>query len=76
MNELSKTTTTFENIKHIDENNNEFWYVRELQSVLNYKECRKFDNVMNKAENSCNNSGIYRFKCSKQTKPIMKLEAK
>ena len=27
----------FEDIKHIDENGIEFWYARELQSVLNYK---------------------------------------
>ena len=29
---------TFENIKHIDEYNNEFWYARELQKVLEYKD--------------------------------------
>ena len=29
---------TFEDIKHIDENEIEYWYARELQSVLNYKE--------------------------------------
>ena len=41
MNELDKkenyTIQTFEDIKHIDENGIEFWYARELQSVLNYK---------------------------------------
>ena len=42
MNELEKTTTLFEDIKHIDKNDNEFWYARELQNVLNYKEWRKF----------------------------------
>ena len=41
---------TFEDIKHIDENGIEFWYARELQSVLNYKEWRKFENVINKAK--------------------------
>lgn len=58
MNELEKEKILFEDIKHIDKNNNEFWYARELQSVLNYKEWRKFDNVINKAKSSCNNSGI------------------
>ena len=58
MNELEKTTTLFEDIKHIDKNDNEFWYARELQNVLNYKEWRKFDNVIDKAKSSCNNSGI------------------
>lgn len=46
MNELDKkenyTNQTFEDIKHIDENGIEFWYARELQLVLNYKEWRKF----------------------------------
>ena len=41
MNELDKkenyTNQTFEDIKHIDENGIEFWYARELQSVLSYK---------------------------------------
>lgn len=28
----------FEDIKHIDESGNEYWYARELQGVLGYKE--------------------------------------
>ena len=52
---------TFEDIKHIDENGIEFWYARELQSVLNYKEWRKFENVINKAKESCKNSDINVF---------------
>ena len=52
---------TFEDIKHIDENEIEFWYARELQSVLNYKEWRKFENVINKAKESCKNSDITVF---------------
>ncbi len=57
MSELEKrenyNNETFEDIKHIDENGIEFWYARELQSVLNYKEWRKFENVINKATESC-----------------------
>ena len=52
---------TFEDIKHIDENGIEYWYARELQSVLNYKEWRKFENVINKAKESCKNSDISVF---------------
>ena len=52
---------TFEDIKHIDENGIEFWYARELQSVLNYIEWRKFENVINKAKESCKNSDISVF---------------
>ena len=49
---------TFENIKHIDEFGVEFWYARELQKVLDYKEWRKFENVIKKAIKSCENSNI------------------
>ena len=62
MNELDTnqnyTDHTFEDIKHIDENGVEYWYARELQLVLNYKEWRKFENVINKAKESCKNTGI------------------
>ena len=46
----------FENIKHIDECGNEFWYARELQETLGYKEWRKFDCVIKKAKDACLNS--------------------
>ena len=59
--EIDKNNKSFENVKHIDENGVEFWYARELQSVLNYKEWRKFENVINKAKESCKNSDITVF---------------
>ena len=46
----------FENIKHIDELGNEYWYARELQKVLEYKEWRNFSKVLNMAKISCTNS--------------------
>ncbi len=61
MKEMDKNTKTFENIKHIDENGIEFWYARELQIVLNYKEWRKFDGVIEKAKLACQNSEINVF---------------
>lgn len=48
----------FESIKHIDEYGNEYWEARELQKVLEYKEWRKFEGVINKAKQSCDNSGF------------------
>ena len=48
----------FEDIKHIDECGNEYWYARELQQVLDYKEWRKFLGVIDKAEDACNNSNF------------------
>ena len=55
---LEKENVTFEEIKHIDENGVEFWYARELQLVLDYKEWRKFENVIIKSKESCKNSDI------------------
>ena len=43
----------FENIKHIDDNGNEYWYARELQFSLNYTDWQKFLKVINKAKYSC-----------------------
>ena len=47
MNKIKEyTEKVFEDIKHIDENNNEYWLARELQQVLEYREWRKFNNVI------------------------------
>ena len=48
----------FEDIKQIYENGNEYWLARELQQVLEYKEWRKFNNVINKAIIACDNSRV------------------
>lgn len=51
-------TVVFEDIKHIDEDGNEYWYARELQNVLEYTEWRKFKGVIDKAIISCVTSRI------------------
>ena len=54
MNELKEyTEKTFDNIKHIDNNGNEYWLARELQKVLEYKDWRKFKGVIDKAKIAC-----------------------
>ena len=53
-NKYSKNT--FENIRHIDDYGNEYWYARELQKVLEYKDWRNFQKVIDKAVLSANNS--------------------
>ena len=50
------TSNTFENIKHTDDYGNEFWFARELQKVLEYKDWRNFKKVIDKAVLSANNS--------------------
>jgi DNA-damage-inducible protein D len=46
----------FEEIKHINEYEEEFWNARELQSVLDYTEWRNFKSVIDKAKEACFNS--------------------
>lgn len=54
MNEIKEhTEKIFENIKHIDEYGNEFWYARELQIALDYKKWQKFINVIENAKIAC-----------------------
>lgn len=47
---------TFEEIKHISENGEEYWFARDLQTVLDYTEWRNFENVIEKAKEACKNS--------------------
>lgn len=39
----------FDSIRHLDENNNEFWYARELMPLLGYKSWQKFNKVIENA---------------------------
>ena len=58
MNNDFNESINFDSIKHIDENGIEYWEARELQVILDYKEWRKFENVIKKAKESCKNTGI------------------
>lgn len=48
----------FEDIKHINEYGQEYWYGRELSEILQYKRWDKFYNVIEKAKKACENSDI------------------
>lgn len=53
-NDLTKySEQVFEDIKHINEYGQEFWYARELQAVLEYTEWRNFYKIIDKAKNAC-----------------------
>ena len=59
MNELKEySIQSFESIKHLTEEGIEFWYARDLQRVLDYAKWSTFGNVINKAKEACENSGI------------------
>ena len=47
----------FENLKHINEYGQEFWYARELQSALEYSQWRRFSDAIERAKTACEKSG-------------------
>ena len=55
---INVTEDNFESIKHIDENEAEFWYARELMTVLGYSKWGNFKNVITKAKDVCKGSDI------------------
>ena len=42
MNNIERNQNVFENIKHIDEDGNEYWYARELFKTIEYTDWRNF----------------------------------
>ena len=58
MNEIKEyTEKMFEDIKHIDENGNEYWSAIELMSIIDYSKWERFSNAINNAKFACINSG-------------------
>ena len=57
MNEIKEyTEKIFENIKHIDENGNEYWFARELQNILGYHQWRSINDLIERAKVACQES--------------------
>lgn len=56
--EISLLKSKFDELAHVDESTGiEFWYARELQAAFSYSQWRRFNEVIEKAELSCNVSG-------------------
>ena len=53
---MKKIEKTFEDIKRINEYGSEYWEARELQIVLEYAQWRRFEDVINRAKEACENS--------------------
>ena len=53
----SNEENSFEQIKRVDEDGQEYWLARELQQVLGYSKWQNFEKVIDKAKNACENSG-------------------
>ena len=57
MNEIKEyTEKVFEDIKHIDEEGNEYWYARELQDILGYRQWRSINDLIERAKVTCKES--------------------
>ena len=48
---------TFESIKHINENGQEYWLARDLMPVLEYGQWRRFNEAIDRAKLACQKSG-------------------
>lgn len=55
---VNKTEKDFESIKHVDENGTEFWYARELMTMLEYSKWGNFIKVIDKTKEFCKNSNM------------------
>ena len=57
MNEIKEyTENVFEDIKHIDEGGNEYWFARELMPILKYNLWQNFHGIIKVAMSNCRNS--------------------
>lgn len=48
---------TFEEYRHVNEYNEDFWYARDMQKILQYSKWENFSKVIEKAKKACENSG-------------------
>jgi hypothetical protein len=57
LSDLNLNNSPFDNIRHAEENGNEYWLARELMLGVGYNTWPKFKRVIEKAKFSCFNSG-------------------
>jgi DNA-damage-inducible protein D len=55
---IAKEYQGFEQIKRVDDAGGEFWYARELATVLEYSKWENFSKVIDRAMLACQNSGF------------------
>lgn len=55
---IEELKLAFDDIIHITEDGIEFWYARELQTVLGYAQWRRFNETIERAKISCKTAGI------------------
>ncbi len=52
-----KGSTSFEDMKKLNEHGAEYWSARDLQPLLGYSQWRRFEEAINRAMISCGQSG-------------------
>lgn len=57
-NQIGKLKLIFDEIVHTTDDGVEFWYARELQSILGYSQWRRFLETIDRAKIACENSGV------------------
>ncbi|MDD4974504.1 MAG: BRO family protein [Bacteriovorax sp.] len=56
---LIKLKSQFDSILNVmEESNTNYWYARDLMTLLGYEQWKNFINVIEKAITSCNNAGV------------------
>lgn len=68
-----KNNTTFEDIKHIDENGYEYWNARELMMALEYSKWENFHKVIKNAMVACENSNYNIVECFPEVRKTSKM---
>jgi DNA-damage-inducible protein D len=54
---ISKLFASFEDIKHTDPDGVEYWSARDLQALIGYTKWQAFEDLMNRAIESCKKAG-------------------
>ncbi len=56
-NPAARHTSPFEAIRQVNDDGTEYWSARDLSKILGYTLWQKFKNVVEKAQEACQNSG-------------------
>lgn len=66
-------SVSFESIKHIDSNGNEYWFARELMVALEYSKWENFHKVIRSAKLACENSNYNVDECFPEVRKTSKM---
>lgn len=73
MNEIDINTKNFEDIKHFDQDGNEYWSARELMSALGYSRWENFKKVIENAKNALKSIHINNYNTNTYFRKVKKI---